>query len=100
MTGLELSDMSISQGVVGRVDTLIQEDFFYPIFLSRRHTFWYTTPHAAKDSNMLGINLAYYRKKDWKRFIKIIDDRDSMHDTWHDWHKAFQKTKRDLGKYR
>ena len=26
----------------------------------------------------------------------MIDDRESMHDTWHDWHKAFEKTKRDL----
>ena len=45
---------------------------------------------------MIGIKLAYYRKKDWKRFIKIIDDRESMHDTWNEWHKAFLKTKKDL----
>jgi hypothetical protein len=40
---------------------------------------------------MIGIKLAYYRKKDWKRFVKIIADRESMHDTWHDWHKDFEK---------
>ena len=45
---------------------------------------------------MIGIKLAYYRKKDWKRFIKIIDDRESMHDTWNEWHKAFLKAKKDL----
>jgi hypothetical protein len=45
---------------------------------------------------MIGIKLAFYRKEDWKRFIKIIDDRESMHDTWNKWHKAFLKTKRDL----
>lgn len=45
---------------------------------------------------MIGIKLAYYRKRDWKRFIKIIDDRESMHDTWYEWHKAFLKTKKDL----
>ena len=45
---------------------------------------------------MTGVKLAYYRRKDWKRFIKLIDDRETMHDTWHDWHKAFEKTKRDL----
>ena len=45
---------------------------------------------------MIGIKLAYYRKKDWKRFIKIIDDRESIHDTWNEWHKAFLKTKKDL----
>lgn len=42
---------------------------------------------------MLGIKLAYYRKEDWKRFIKMIDDPEKMHSTWHDWHKDFQKTK-------
>jgi hypothetical protein len=41
---------------------------------------------------MIGIKLAFYRKEDCKRFIKIIDDRESMHDR----HKAFLKTKRDL----
>jgi len=35
-------------------------------------------------------------KKDWKRFVKTIADRESMHDTWDDWHKDFEKTKRDL----
>lgn len=45
---------------------------------------------------MIGIKLARYRKKDWKRFIKIIDDRESMHDIWNEWHKAFLKTKKDL----
>jgi hypothetical protein len=45
---------------------------------------------------MMGIKLAYYRKKDWKRFIKIIDDRESMHDTWRDWHEDYKKTKREL----
>jgi len=45
---------------------------------------------------MIRVKLAYYRKKDWNRFIRVIDDRESMHDTWHDWYKDFQKTKRDL----
>lgn len=57
-------------------------------------------PHVEKAymliENMIGIKLAYYRKEDRKRFIKIIDDRESMHDTWNAWHKAFLKTKRDL----
>lgn len=42
------------------------------------------------------INLAYYQKKDWKRFLKIIDDRESMHDTWKEWNKAYLKTKKHL----
>ena len=45
---------------------------------------------------MIGIKLAYYRKKDWKRFLKIIDDSESIHDTWDEWHKAFLKAKKDL----
>ena len=42
------------------------------------------------------INMAYYRKKDWKRFLDSIDDRESMHDDWKDWHKAYMKAKREL----
>ena len=45
---------------------------------------------------MIGIRLAYYRKRDWKRFLKIIDDRESMHDTWAEWHKDFLKVKNEL----
>lgn len=45
---------------------------------------------------MIGVKLAYYRKKDWKRFLKIIDDRESMHDTWNAWHKDFLKAKNEL----
>jgi hypothetical protein len=45
---------------------------------------------------MIGVKLAYYRKKDWKRFVNIIDDRESMHETWYDWHKGYEKAKRDL----
>jgi len=48
---------------------------------------------------MIVIKLAYYRKKDWNRLIKIITDRESMHKTWQDWHKDFEKTKRDLTNY-
>ncbi len=42
------------------------------------------------------INLAFYKEKDWSRFLESIDDRDSMHDTWEEWHKAYQKTKKTL----
>ena len=45
---------------------------------------------------MIGIKLAYYRRKDWKRFIKIIDDRECLHDTWNDWHRDYLKTKKSL----
>lgn len=42
------------------------------------------------------INMAYYKEKDWKRFLESIDDRESMHDTWKDWHKAYLKKKKIL----
>jgi hypothetical protein len=42
------------------------------------------------------INLAYYKEKDWKRFLESIYDRESMHDAWEDWHNAFLKIKVDL----
>ena len=42
------------------------------------------------------INLAYYRKKDWNRFLEIIDDKESMFATWKEWNKAYLKTKKEL----
>lgn len=47
---------------------------------------------------MVGVKLAYYKKKDWNRFLKMIDDREGMYDRWHEWHKAFEKMKLDLEK--
>jgi hypothetical protein len=43
-----------------------------------------------------GVNLAYYNKRDWKRFLALVDDKDSMHDTWKEWNKAYLKTKKGL----
>ena len=45
---------------------------------------------------MKGVKLAYYKEKDWNRFLESIDDRDSMHDNWKDWHIAYQRTKKEL----
>ena len=42
------------------------------------------------------VNLAYYRRKDWNKFLKMIDDRNAMHDTWEDWHKSYLTTKHVL----
>ena len=44
------------------------------------------------------VNLAYYRKRDWKKFREMIDDPESMHDIWKEWYKSFSKTKRELTK--
>ncbi len=45
---------------------------------------------------MTGVKLAYYRKKDWKRFVNLVEDKEAIHDTWREWNLAFEKTKRDL----
>jgi hypothetical protein len=42
------------------------------------------------------VNLAFYRKKDWSRFLESIDDRESMHETWEEWHDAYYKAKKSL----
>ena len=42
------------------------------------------------------INIAYYREVDWKRFLDLIDDRESMHETWAQWHKSFLEAKKGL----
>jgi hypothetical protein len=42
------------------------------------------------------LNIAYYREEDWSRFIDSIDDRDKMHETWHDWHESYLKARNGL----
>ena len=42
---------------------------------------------------MIGIKMAYYRKADWPRLLSIISDKESMHETWKEWHKAYEKLK-------
>lgn len=42
------------------------------------------------------VRLAYYREKEWDRFLNSIDDRERMHKTWNEWHQAFLKTKMEL----
>jgi hypothetical protein len=39
------------------------------------------------------IKLAFYRKEDWEKFLESVDDKDSMHDTWEEWYKDFNKAK-------
>jgi len=49
-----------------------------------------------KTKIMYCLKLAYYREEDWKRFLNMIDDRESMHNTWREWHKAFEKSKKEM----
>jgi len=42
------------------------------------------------------VNLAYYRKKDWGKFLKLIDGPENMYETLKEWHKSYLKTKRSL----
>jgi len=42
------------------------------------------------------VKLAYYRKNDWDQLMKIIDDRESMHDTWEEWLQTYNNAKKSL----
>jgi len=42
------------------------------------------------------VNLGYYRKKDWKKLLRMIDDRANMHNSWAEWYKSYLKAKDGL----
>lgn len=42
------------------------------------------------------VNVAYYEKQDWDYFLSTVEDRESMHDSWDDWFKAYSKLKSQL----
>ncbi|MEQ9413976.1 MAG: hypothetical protein RIF39_09100 [Cyclobacteriaceae bacterium] len=42
------------------------------------------------------VKLAFYRREDWKRLIRSIDDKELMHDNWKDWHQEYRKAKAEL----
>ena len=42
------------------------------------------------------INLAFYRQEDWNRLLSIVDDKEVFHETWEEWHRSYQATKRRL----
>ena len=42
------------------------------------------------------VGLACYQKKDWGKFLELIDDKESMHDTWKEWNKAYLRAKENL----
>jgi hypothetical protein len=42
------------------------------------------------------VNIAYYKETDWERLLAYADDRETMHDTWKEWHESFLKMKNDL----
>jgi hypothetical protein len=44
----------------------------------------------------MDVYLAFYRKKDWTKFLSMIDDKESMFDTWKEWHKSYLRTKKEL----
>lgn len=43
-----------------------------------------------------GGQFSILSKKDWSKFLEMIDDRDSMHDTCKEWHKSYLKAKHSL----
>lgn len=42
------------------------------------------------------FKLAYYNKEDWDKFLEIIDDRESMYDTWELWLIEYMKLKNNF----
>jgi len=42
------------------------------------------------------ISIAWYNKKDWLRLLEIIDDKESMPETWEEWHSSYLKVKMEL----
>ena len=44
----------------------------------------------------MNFNIAYIRKKDWKDFLEMIDDRETMFDTWEEWNEAYVKAKHNI----
>jgi hypothetical protein len=42
------------------------------------------------------VKLAYYRPEDWARLLSIIEDKETFHDTWEEWHKQYQSAKKQL----
>ena len=46
----------------------------------------------------LVVNMAYIEKKDWERYLEIIDDRDTQYEKWEEWHEAYLKGKKELTK--
>ncbi|MEZ4949868.1 MAG: hypothetical protein R2879_04430 [Saprospiraceae bacterium] len=46
------------------------------------------------DKKLPQFKMAYYLKKDWDRLMNSIVDRDSMHDTWEEWHAKYMETKK------
>jgi hypothetical protein len=42
------------------------------------------------------INLAYYKKEDWERFVNTAEDPEKLHATWKDWHNSYLSVKMSL----
>ena len=42
------------------------------------------------------IKLAYYRKSDWDKLVNSAADRQTLHESWEDWNKDYERTKRRL----
>lgn len=41
---------------------------------------------------MQDISVAYYREKDWNRFLEMAEDRENLNDTWEEWFETYQST--------
>ncbi len=62
-------------------------------FRNKLHVYYY---RKLKNKINIEVNLAYYRKKDWRKFLELIDDREYIHETWKEWNKSYLKAKQGL----
>jgi hypothetical protein len=44
------------------------------------------------------MGIAYYKEKDWSKFLELFDDRDEMEKTWFSWYKEYKKVKKFYSK--
>lgn len=53
----------------------------------------------SNSKKVIDANIAFYQKKDWKRYLSIIDDREGMFETWEEWHQSYLNMKNELSLY-
>lgn len=52
----------------------------------------------SKANPEIEVKLAYYARRDWEKYLKLREDKESLHSTWKEWHEEFLKAKRNLTK--
>lgn len=51
---------------------------------------------APRLTGVASLGMGWYRPEDWDRLLRVIADRDSMHDTYAEWLASARQGERDL----